>query len=102
VVEMACWDIKGKALGVPVWQLLGGREPGRLRVRSFPASGHSARARLHPTVTFTAGVLRDVAGVRPVDRAAPTCGFSRSRNDASGRGVPKAVAAAPINSCPNH
>nr|WP_155073282.1 mandelate racemase/muconate lactonizing enzyme family protein [Streptomyces taklimakanensis] len=25
VVEMACWDIKGKALGVPVWQLLGGR-----------------------------------------------------------------------------
>ncbi|MQS06905.1 mandelate racemase/muconate lactonizing enzyme family protein [Streptomyces alkaliphilus] len=24
-VEMACWDIKGKALGVPVWQLLGGR-----------------------------------------------------------------------------
>ncbi|UED86661.1 mandelate racemase/muconate lactonizing enzyme family protein [Streptomyces profundus] len=25
VVEMACWDIKGQALGVPVWQLLGGR-----------------------------------------------------------------------------
>ncbi|MDT0346251.1 mandelate racemase/muconate lactonizing enzyme family protein [Streptomyces litchfieldiae] len=24
-IEMACWDIKGKALGVPVWQLLGGR-----------------------------------------------------------------------------
>ncbi|MFQ6392165.1 mandelate racemase/muconate lactonizing enzyme family protein [Nocardia sp. KC 131] len=23
-IEMACWDIKGKALGVPVWQLLGG------------------------------------------------------------------------------
>jgi Mandelate racemase / muconate lactonizing enzyme, N-terminal domain len=23
-VEMACWDICGKALGVPVWQLLGG------------------------------------------------------------------------------
>ncbi|GGR65133.1 dehydratase [Streptomyces roseolus] len=25
VIETACWDIKGKALGVPVWQLLGGR-----------------------------------------------------------------------------
>ncbi|RMI45165.1 mandelate racemase/muconate lactonizing enzyme family protein [Streptomyces triticirhizae] len=24
-VETACWDIKGQALGVPVWQLLGGR-----------------------------------------------------------------------------
>lgn len=24
-IEMACWDIKGKALGVPVYQLLGGR-----------------------------------------------------------------------------
>jgi L-alanine-DL-glutamate epimerase-like enolase superfamily enzyme len=24
-VEMACWDLCGKALGVPVWQLLGGR-----------------------------------------------------------------------------
>ena len=24
-IEMACWDICGKAFGVPVWQLLGGR-----------------------------------------------------------------------------
>ena len=24
-VELACWDILGKALGVPVWRLLGGR-----------------------------------------------------------------------------
>lgn len=29
-VEMACWDIKGKALGVPVWQLLGGRVTDRI------------------------------------------------------------------------
>jgi L-alanine-DL-glutamate epimerase-like enolase superfamily enzyme len=30
-VEMACWDICGKALGVPVWQLLGGRYRDRVR-----------------------------------------------------------------------
>ncbi|MER7155154.1 mandelate racemase/muconate lactonizing enzyme family protein [Streptomyces lydicus] len=29
-IEMACWDIKGKALGVPVWQLLGGRVTDRV------------------------------------------------------------------------
>ncbi len=31
-IELACWDILGKALGVPVWQLLGGRHRDRLRV----------------------------------------------------------------------
>ncbi|AXK34258.1 mandelate racemase/muconate lactonizing enzyme family protein [Streptomyces armeniacus] len=30
-VEMACWDIKGKALGVPVWQLLGGKVHDRVK-----------------------------------------------------------------------
>lgn len=31
-VETACWDIKGKALGVPLYQLLGGKAHDRLRV----------------------------------------------------------------------
>ncbi len=31
-LEMACWDIKGKALGVPLYQMLGGRVQERLRV----------------------------------------------------------------------
>lgn len=31
-IEQALWDIKGKALGVPVWQLLGGRVRDRVRV----------------------------------------------------------------------
>ena len=30
-VEQALWDIKGKALGVPVWQLLGGKMRDRVR-----------------------------------------------------------------------
>jgi galactonate dehydratase len=30
-VETACWDILGKSLGVPVWQLLGGKQRPRLR-----------------------------------------------------------------------
>lgn len=34
-IEMALWDIKGKSLGVPVWQLLGGRARNRIRVYSW-------------------------------------------------------------------
>jgi galactonate dehydratase len=30
-IELALWDIKGKALNVPVWQLLGGRTRERIR-----------------------------------------------------------------------
>ncbi|MCK7460664.1 MAG: hypothetical protein MZU84_00540 [Sphingobacterium sp.] len=29
---MACWDLCGKALGVPVWQLLGGRYRDKVRI----------------------------------------------------------------------
>jgi len=31
-VEIACWDILGKTLNVPVWKLLGGKQRPRLRV----------------------------------------------------------------------
>ena len=31
-IEMALWDIKGKALGQPVWNLLGGRFRDRVQV----------------------------------------------------------------------
>jgi galactonate dehydratase len=31
-IEIACWDILGKSLGVPLWKLLGGKQRPRLRV----------------------------------------------------------------------
>ena len=34
-LEMALWDIKGKALGVPVYELLGGRARDRIKVYSW-------------------------------------------------------------------
>ena len=36
-IEVALWDIKGKALGVPVWNLLGGRY--RTKVRAYASGG---------------------------------------------------------------
>jgi L-alanine-DL-glutamate epimerase-like enolase superfamily enzyme len=34
-VEMALWDLAGKAYGVPVWQLLGGRYRDKIRLYSY-------------------------------------------------------------------
>ena len=63
-VEMACWDIVGKALGQPVWRLLGGKVRDRIKayangwytVERTPEEFHAAarrggRARL-PALKF--------------------------------------------------
>jgi galactonate dehydratase len=34
-IEQALWDIKGRALGMPAWELLGGRARDRMRVYSW-------------------------------------------------------------------
>ena len=61
-VEHALWDIKGKALGVPVWELLGGRVRDRVEVYAWihggapEACAQDARRRLEEgfrTVKFT-------------------------------------------------
>lgn len=41
-IEQALWDIKGKDLGVPVWQLLGGKVRDRVRVYTHLGSGSVA------------------------------------------------------------
>jgi len=38
-IEQALWDIKGKALGVPVWELLGGRVRDRVRMYTHLGGG---------------------------------------------------------------
>src|SRR5665647_333270 len=40
-VEMACWDLCGKALNVPVWQLLGGRYRDKMRLYADTPGGSS-------------------------------------------------------------
>lgn len=42
-IEQALWDIKGKALGVPVWQLLGGRVRDHVRVYTHLLQGRQDR-----------------------------------------------------------
>ena len=71
-IDMALWDIKGKALGVPVWQLLGGQSRGHIECYStgFPRKGslkETARAcveagfRAFRTSVADPGDVRDVA-----------------------------------------
>src|SRR5580698_10542408 len=41
-IEMCLWDLLGKSLGVPVWQLLGGAVRDRIRVYTRPRGSTSA------------------------------------------------------------
>ncbi|MDQ0710730.1 L-alanine-DL-glutamate epimerase-like enolase superfamily enzyme [Streptomyces luteogriseus] len=48
VIEMACWDIKGKALCVPVWQLLGGKVTDK--VKAYANGWYTTEARRPSTL----------------------------------------------------
>ena len=51
-IDMALWDIKGKALGVPVYELLGG--PTRTRVRVYAHAGTVEQMKQRKAQGFTA------------------------------------------------
>src|SRR5437763_11744528 len=51
-VEQAMWDIKGKALGVPVYELLGG--PTRVQVRAYAHAGTVERIKQRKAEGVTA------------------------------------------------
>jgi len=61
-LDIAMWDLKGKALGVPVYQLLGGRRNARLRVC---VSTHPNKADLDEMAReFGAHAARGVSAVK--------------------------------------
>ncbi|MEE3234852.1 MAG: mandelate racemase/muconate lactonizing enzyme family protein [Candidatus Latescibacterota bacterium] len=43
-IEMALWDLKGKALGQPVWNLFGGKMRDRVRIYGHASSREQARS----------------------------------------------------------
>ena len=59
-VDMALWDIKGKALGVPVYELLGGPTRSRVRVYAHASDVETLKKRREAGFTaFKTGVYQD-------------------------------------------
>lgn len=62
-IEQALWDIKGKALGVPVWDLLGGKVRDRVRVYAHLGSGKVPIDRLTRDIGGYAESAAELAGM---------------------------------------
>ncbi len=82
-VEQALWDIKGKLLGVPVYELLGGPTRQRVRVYAHAGSPSSIREKMAQGFTaFKTGVsarrpTRIVESPASIERAAAAFGGLR-------------------------
>lgn len=63
-LEMACWDILGKARDRPVWALLGGRVNDRVRAYTYlyPGPHHDERFWIDPDMTAEAAGARVAEG----------------------------------------
>ncbi len=70
-IDQALWDITGKALGVPVWQLLGGAVRERIRVYSWIGGDRpddvAAAALERKSQGFTAIKMNASAELDPID-----------------------------------
>ena len=78
-VEVACWDLVGRALGEPLWRLLGGRRERLARVRLERRAAGAGRARAGASAQ-----LRDAR--RAGDQAAlPPRRLARRRRGRRGR-----------------
>ncbi|MFE4537128.1 galactonate dehydratase [Streptomyces scopuliridis] len=73
-IDQALWDIAGKALGVPVWQLLGGHVRDRARVYSWIGGDRptdvAEAAAARKAEGFTAIKMNASAQLRPLDTPA--------------------------------
>lgn len=73
-IEMACWDLAGKAWGVPCWQMLGGKFRDKIRIYSDTTTsndpeimGKRLKERIDSGFTFLKmdvgiGLLKDIPG----------------------------------------
>ncbi len=66
-IEMALWDIKGKVLGAPVWQLLGGAIRDRIPVYGHAHTADEAQALLDIGIT---AIKTPFTGIVDLDRVA--------------------------------